>query len=303
MSNPIASRPVPARTHDLAFVSGLSELSSRYDVVLCDIWGVLHDGIVSFAPARDALARYRAAGGIVVLVSNAPRPGPVVGTQLAQFGIGPDSYDAIVTSGDLTRTIVLERPEQTLFHLGPERDLSIYDNLAVRFGTAETADYVVCTGLVDDETESVADYAALLSRMRARDLWMLCANPDIVVERGARLIFCAGALAEAYEALGGATFYPGKPHRPIYERAIQVATDLMGGTAPDLRRVLAIGDAMRTDVAGAQAFGVDALMVARGIHAADLGVEAGALDPARISAWLRDQVAVPTVMTPALSWV
>jgi HAD superfamily hydrolase (TIGR01459 family) len=309
MSNPIASRPpaplaapAPAAAQDLAFVHGLAELAPRYDLVLCDVWGVLHNGLAPFPAARDALIRFRAEGGQVVLVSNAPRPGHVVGDQLVQFGVGPEAYDAIVTSGDLTRTIVVERPTESLFHLGPDRDLPIYEGIAVRFGDIETADYVVCTGLVDDEAETVADYAPLLQRMRERGLWMLCANPDIVVERGERLIFCAGALAAAYEELGGSTFYPGKPHRPVYERALKVAGALRGGAPPAPSRVLAIGDAIRTDVAGARAFGIDVLMIARGIHAAELGVEHGVMDQAFMRAWLGQQIAVPTAIMVELAW-
>jgi HAD superfamily hydrolase (TIGR01459 family) len=303
MSLPLASRPPAPATAlpDLAFVTGLAELAPRYDLILCDVWGVLHNGIAGFPAAREALSRFRAAGKSVVLVSNAPRPGHVVGEQLMQFGIGPEAYDAIVTSGDLTRSIVEERAHQRLFHLGPDRDLSLYSDLTVTFGDADDADYVVCTGLVNDETETVEDYAPLLARMRARDLWMLCANPDIVVERGERLIFCAGALAAAYEAIGGRTFYPGKPHRPVYERALGVAGGLRDGAEPDHTRVLAVGDAIRTDVAGARAFGIDALMVARGIHAAELGIERG-MDQAAIRLWLSEQDAVPTSIIAELVW-
>jgi HAD superfamily hydrolase (TIGR01459 family) len=201
----------------------------------------------------------------------------------------------------MTRTIVLERPTERVFHLGPDRDLAIYDGIPVAFGDVETADYVVCTGLVDDEIETVADYAPVLRRMRERDLWMLCANPDIVVERGERLIFCAGALAAAYEELGGTTFYPGKPHRPVYDRALAVAATLRGA-APERARVLAIGDAIRTDVAGGRAFGIDVLMVARGIHAAELGLEHGVVDQALVRGWLSRQSATPTAITVELAW-
>lgn len=302
MSIPLASRqPAPATAvPDLAFVTGLAALAPRYDLILCDVWGVLHNGIAGFPAARDALSRFRGAGKSVVLVSNAPRPGTAVAEQLMQFGIGPEAYDAIVTSGDLTRSVVEQRAHERVFHLGPDRDLSLYTDLAVAFGDAGDADYVVCTGLVNDETETVADYAPLLARMRARDLWMLCANPDIVVERGERLIFCAGALAAAYEALGGRTFYPGKPHRPVYERALAVAGGLRG-VAFEHARILAVGDAIRTDVAGARAFGIDALMVARGIHAAELGIERG-FDQAAIRTWLSEQEAMPTALIAELVW-
>lgn len=292
--------PAPAAAPgDIAFVSGLAELARHYDVILCDVWGVLHDGLVGFPAARDALARFQAGGGTVVLVSNAPRPGRVVAPQLEALDVA--AYDAIVTSGDLTRAVVIERDGQSLFHLGPDRDLSIYDGLIVRFAAVDEADYVVCTGLVDDDTETPADYAPVLGRMRDRDLWMLCANPDIVVERGEHLLYCAGALAAAYEDMGGRTYYPGKPHRPIYDEALAVAGKLRGRAA-DRRRVLAIGDAIRTDVAGGRAAGLDVLMIARGIHAAEFGYEGGRLDPERARAWLGSQEFRPTAIAGELRW-
>jgi HAD superfamily hydrolase (TIGR01459 family) len=299
---PLAPETPPTSSAEIAIVAGLGTIAQRYDLILCDVWGVLHNGVVSFPAARDALTRFRQGGGTVVLVSNAPRPGDVVGRQLEGFGVGPSAYDAIVTSGDLTRSIVQQRIEQSLFHIGPERDLPIYAGIPARFGTVEDADYVVCTGLVDDDTETVADYAPLLRRMRARDLWMLCANPDLVVERGSQLVYCAGALAAAYEDLGGRTFYPGKPHRPVYEEALAVGAARRGGVTPAKERVLAIGDAIRTDVAGAQTFGIDALMIARGIHAVELGVEDGVLDAERVRAWLGQQAAVPNAVSLELTW-
>jgi HAD superfamily hydrolase (TIGR01459 family) len=283
----------------IAFVSGLAELAPRYHVILCDVWGVLHDGVVGFPAARDALARFRAGGGTVVLVSNAPRPGHVVARQLEMLDVV--AHDAIVTSGDLTRKTVIERAGQTLYHLGPDRDLPIYDGVPVRFEGVDEADYVVCTGLLDDDTDTLEDYAPLLRRMRERDLWMLCANPDIVVERGDRLLYCAGALAAAYEQLGGRTYYPGKPHRPIYEEALAVAAQLRG-RVPETRRVLAIGDAIRTDVAGGRSAGLDVLMIVRGIHAAEIGYEGGPLDPQRIKSWLASQAVSPTAVAPELTW-
>jgi HAD superfamily hydrolase (TIGR01459 family) len=283
----------------IAFVSGLAELAPRYDVILCDVWGVLHDGVVGFPAARDALARFRAGGGTVVLVSNAPRPGHVVARQLEKMDVV--AHDAIVTSGDLTRKTVIERGDQTLYHLGPDRDLPIYDGVTVRFEGVDEADYVVCTGLLDDDTDTPEDYAPLLRRMRERDLWMLCANPDLVVERGERLLYCAGALAAAYEQLGGRTYYPGKPHQPIYDEALAVAAQLRG-RVPETRRVLAIGDAIRTDVAGGRAAGLDVLMIVRGIHAAEIGYEGGPLDAPRLKSWLASQAVRPTAVAPELTW-
>lgn len=234
-------------------------------------------------------------------MSNAPRPGEDVTRQLDFLGVPRTAYDTVVTSGDITRAVVAGRGAQTLYHLGPERDLNLFAGLPARTGNLAAADYVVCTGLFDDERETVADYAATLQAMRARDLWMVCANPDIVVERGDRLIPCAGALAAAYEALGGTSFAGGKPHRPIYEAALKAAGHLIG-REPDLTRVLAAGDAIRTDIAGARAFGIDSLLVARGIHAAELGFAAGRLDHERALAWLVSQTEPPTAITPELVW-
>jgi HAD superfamily hydrolase (TIGR01459 family) len=283
-------------------IGGLSALAPRYDLIFCDIWGVLHNGLVAMPPAGDALTRFRAGGGRVVLISNAPRPGDGVAVQLDRVGVPRTAWDAIVTSGDLTRTAVIERAGQTVHHLGPERDVAIFDGLDVRFGGIEDADYVVCSGFDDDDRDTVADYRERLARMRRRDLWMICANPDLVVERGDRLVPCAGALAQAYEEIGGEVFYAGKPHRPVYEAALRIATRLLGGEAVPLARILAIGDAMRTDIAGAAAFGIDSLLVARGIHAGELCLQDGRLDEARLTEWLRSQDCGPRGVAEELSW-
>ncbi|HEX2724577.1 MAG TPA: TIGR01459 family HAD-type hydrolase, partial [Beijerinckiaceae bacterium] len=239
---------------------------------------------------------------VVVLVSNAPRPGGSVATQLDRVGVPRSAWDAIVTSGDLTRAAVIARKDQVVHHLGPVRDRPIFDGLDVRFGDIDVADYVVCSGFDDDDLETVDDYRERLQRMRDRNLWMICANPDIVVERGDRLVPCAGALALAYEERGGEVFYAGKPHRPIYEAALQTAARLRGGEAVPVDRVLAIGDAMRTDIAGASAYGIDTLLTARGIHAAELGLEEGPLDAAHVRRWLSGQECQPRGVCELLSW-
>lgn len=280
--------------------AGLSGLAPRYDLILCDIWGVLHDGLHAHPAAGDALARYRTAGGRVVLVSNAPRPGEVVAAQLDDLGVSRAAYDGLVTSGDLTRAAVIERLDQVVHHVGPERDLPLFAGLDLRFGDIDSADYVVCTGLVDDERETVEDYRERLQRMRARSLWMACANPDLVVERGTALLVCAGAIALAYEEMGGIVYYPGKPHPPIYEAALALASGVGGDVPRD--RILAIGDAIRTDIAGAQRFGIDALLVARGIHAAELKLDQGALTASHLDGWLARQTSRPTAVIEQLTW-
>jgi len=287
---------------EVPLVEGLSALAPHYALILSDVWGVLHNGLVAFAPASEALTRFRAGGGWVVLVSNAPRPGTGVAAQLDRVGVPRTAWDAIVTSGDLTRTAVIERDGQTVHHLGPARDRAIFDGLDVTFGDVEAADYVVCSGFRDDETETVEDYRGSLQRMRERDLWMICANPDLVVERGDRLVRCAGALAVAYEEIGGRAYYAGKPHRPVYEAALAMGAKLRGGKAISLNRVLAVGDAMRTDIAGAAAFGIDSLLVARGIHAVELGLEAGSLQIEHVRRWLGKQEHRPIGVCEHLVW-
>ncbi len=245
-----------------ALIDGLQPLADRYDLIFCDVWGVLHNGVKAYEAAGDALTRFRAKGGRVVLVSNAPRPGASVGTQLDGFGVPRTAYDAIVTSGDLTRLAIEERIEKVVHHIGPPRDMPIYGGLDTRFGSIEEADYVVCSGFDDDENETVQNYRARLEAMLRRDLLMVCANPDLIVERGHMILPCAGAIALAYEEMGGKVFYAGKPHGPVYDKALALASGLNGRPIPK-ERVLAVGDAIRTDIAGAAGFGVDSLLVAR----------------------------------------
>jgi HAD superfamily hydrolase (TIGR01459 family) len=253
-----------------SFIERFATLAAGYDAVLSDVWGVIHNGVEAFPAACDALARFRSKGGRVVLITNAPRPGAVVVKLLDRLKVPHDCYDGIVSSGDVTRAVMAERPGKAVFHIGPERDLPIFDGLGLRFVPLEQADYVVCTGLADDEVETPQHYRALLTDIRARGLFMLCGNPDLVVERGTRLVYCAGALADLYRDLGGEVLYAGKPYRPIYERSLAHIADLRGAPVPP-SRVLAIGDSVRTDLKGASAFGVDCLFVTAGIHAEELG--------------------------------
>jgi HAD superfamily hydrolase (TIGR01459 family) len=284
-----------------ALVEGLQPLAGRYDLVLCDVWGVLHNGVKAYEAASEALTRFRAGGGRVVLVSNAPRPGSAVGTQLDGFGVPRSAYDAIVTSGDLTRIAIQERLDKVVHHIGPPRDMPIYQGLDVRFGSIEEADYVVCSGFDDDETETAEDYRPRLAAMLKRRLWMVCANPDLVVERGQTMVPCAGAIAQLYEEMGGQVYYAGKPHAPIYEKAIAVASELNGRMLPK-DKVLAIGDAIRTDIAGAVGYGIDSLLIARGIHAEELRAHLGPLVSQHVQDWVDLQPVKPQAITDALSW-
>jgi HAD superfamily hydrolase (TIGR01459 family) len=252
-------------------ISGLSEVSDRYDVILCDIWGVLHNGLASFAEASDALVSFRRRGGAVVLISNAPRPSPPIERQVLKLGVSPDAFDAVVTSGDVTIGLMERQAGNRVLHIGPERDLSLFDaaeeatGARPRLVSLEEAQYALCTGLRHDESETVDDYESELSAMAARDMPMICANPDIVIHRGDTLIYCAGALARRYEELGGSVVYAGKPYAPIYDLALAVAERARGAPI-DKRRALTIGDGMKTDIAGAAKAGLDALFVTGGIH-------------------------------------
>lgn len=296
-----AGSPMKQTSPGPALPSGFRDLANRYDLILCDVWGVIHNGIVAFPEAAEALMRFRAGGGHVLLLSNAPRPGLSVATQLDKLGVPRAAYDAIVTSGDASRAMVEERLGQVLHHIGPPRDAPLFEGLPVRFGTVEEADYVLCSGLDDDETETEEDYRPRLEKARARNLPLICANPDLVVERGPRLIPCAGALALMYERMGGEAIYAGKPHRLVYERAVNLAT-LIRGRAVDPSRIIGIGDAIRTDVTGAMRFGIHSLFIAAGIHGAELGLHGGALDEAVLNRWLEGQEAQPNAAMTRLVW-
>jgi HAD superfamily hydrolase (TIGR01459 family) len=280
----------------LHFAENLRDLVDGVDVVLSDIWGVVHNGLVAFPEACAALHSFREQGGTVILITNAPRPADSVRRQLRKLRVADETYDAIVSSGDLTRHFVADHPGRKMFWIGPERDSSIYRGLDPRLGPLEQADYIVCTGLFDDEIETAEDYRGMMLQARERKLPLICANPDIVVERGDRLIYCAGAVAELYRELGGEVIFYGKPHRPIYERAMELAAQ--NGHAVPLNRVLAIGDSVRTDVAGAHGFGIDCLFVTRGIHAEDFeGLDQ--LDPASVKELFGDP---PLALTRELKW-
>jgi HAD superfamily hydrolase (TIGR01459 family) len=264
----------------LHFVESLREIVTGVDVVLSDIWGVVHNGLESFPEACEALHNFRQRGGTVILITNAPRPADSVQRQLRKLGVADETYDAIVSSGDLTRLYVADHPGRKVFWLGPERDSSIHRGLDAVLSPLDEADYIVCTGLYDDETESAEDYRGMMLKARERKLTLVCANPDIVVERGDRLIYCAGAIAELYRELGGEVIFYGKPHRPIYERAMALAGERQGHQI-DRKKVLAIGDSVRTDLTGAREFGIDCLFVTRGIHSEEFeGLDQ--LDPASV---------------------
>lgn len=278
-------------------VDELADILDGRKAVLCDVWGVVHNGIDHAPAAVRALAEARNRGIAVVLITNAPRPAADIIAQLDRFGVTHGAYDRVVTSGDATRDLIAEGPRR-IFHLGPERDLGIYDGLDVELVEEFEAAGVVCTGLFDDDTETPDDYAEMLQRMRSRNLPMICANPDIVVERGERLVYCGGALARAYGQLGGTTHIAGKPHRPIYDLAVAIAGEV-AGHALTRDEFLAIGDGVLTDIKGAANAGIDALYVSAGIHASEYGDRANP-DMQRMRAFLESHGPLPRYTMPAL---
>lgn len=242
--------------------------SERYPVWLCDVWGVVHDGLRANPAACDALERHRAGGGIVILITNAPRPSRVIYPQLDSLKVSRTAYDTVISSGDVTLELLARTPGH-VFHLGPERDLGLVEDTVAKFAGIEEADTVLCTGLLDDATETPQNYLALLQAMRARGVGMICANPDKVVRRGDTLLPCAGALADLYESMGGETIMAGKPYAPIYDTAIERASTI-AGRAIARNEVLAIGDGLSTDAEGARRNDLDLLFIVDGIHEAEL---------------------------------
>lgn len=278
------------------FVSGLSELAPRYRAVLSDVWGVVHNGKAAFPPAVAALAAYRERGGVVVLITNGPRPSWSIKLQLDKLGVVPASYDGVVSSGDLAAARLATMPGAKVHHIGPERDFVLYRDLEVTLTGPDEADIVCCTGLDNEYTEMPADYDQRLQAMRARDLPFLCANPDIWVEMGDRMIPCAGALAERYGGMGGRTTILGKPHPDIYALALARIDEAAGGAVPR-SSILAIGDGAHTDVRGANQNGLPVLFITGGVHAGEYGD-----DPERIRGFLSRSDVRADAMMSRLSW-
>lgn len=261
-----------ASGNSVKIVSGLGALRERYDALLCDIWGVVHNGETPFGEAVSALQSWRCSGGKVVLITNAPRPSASLVPQFDALGVPHDIYDHMASSGDVTRVEMERFRGRTVFHLGPERDGPLLEGLDFRKGSLDEADFILCSGLFDDETETPDDYEALIGQALDLKLEMICANPDIVVQRGDRLIYCGGAIAHAYEERGGKATYAGKPHAPIYDHCL----DLIGEVTRE--RVLVVGDGPKTDIKGAIDQGFDSLFIGGGIHADDCFDATGKLD-------------------------
>ncbi|ACK49652.1 HAD-superfamily subfamily IIA hydrolase like protein [Methylocella silvestris BL2] len=290
-------------------IAGLSEIANSYDVILSDIWGVVHNGAAAFAGAADALGRFRTRGGAVVLITNSPAPSRIVTAQLDDLGFPSSAYDAVVSSGDVTVSLLIERRGQSLFHIGAPQETGLFEEVAARDGQAPrfapiaNADFVLCTGFIDFFSETPEDYDERLKLIFARKLDFLCANPDLVVEVDGVLSYCAGAIAERYERLGGNVIQAGKPFAPIYDRALALAGEARGAPV-ERSRVLAIGDAMRTDIRGAVKQGFDSILVTSGIHREALHGEAehAAIDAAALRQFVQDFGLRPSAAIAKLVW-
>ena len=279
----------------IPILSSIAGLAPSCDAWIVDIWGVMHNGARAFAAAGAACRTFRTGGGIVVLLSNAPRPFSAVVGHMTSLGVDPGCYDAGVTSGDATRGMIEAWAGRRLLHIGPERDLGLFTGLDVRMAAAETAEGIVCSGFYDDTKETPADYEPLFAELAARGLPMICANPDLVVERGDKLVYCAGSLAAAYAAKGGHVLYAGKPHLPIYQRTFEVIDGIKGSAVPK-DRILAIGDGVDTDLKGAHAAGLRSVLIASAVNLP------GGLDPRALDAVFAGRPFRPVAALPALAW-
>lgn len=281
-------------------ISALAEVAHRYDVLYCDLWGCLHDGTAVFPQAVEALSAFRAGGGTVILVTNSPRPRGAVRTQLRSLGAPDDCYDDIASSGDAAQAAMAAGLfGRKVHHLGPERDLVFFEHedgtpVDVTRVPLEQAEGVICTGLLDDRTETPDDYRLTLMRAKAAGLKLLCANPDVIVDVGEMRIYCAGALAALYTELGGQSFYYGKPHAPIYQLARQRAEAARGASVVD-EAILCVGDGVTTDIQGGLSEGLDTLFITGGLAAAETATtRTQGPDPARLETFLAPHQLSPT---------
>jgi HAD superfamily hydrolase (TIGR01459 family) len=271
-----------ALAHAPTIIEHCGPLFSRYDVLFCDVWGVVHDGNIAFPAANEALTRFRDGGGTVILVSNAPMPAAAVARVLDSKGVARTAWDRIVSSGDIALRYIAAQGWRRLYQIGPaRRDKDFFSALGTPPAPIEDAEAVACTGLNSDRTETAEDYRPVLKAARRRDLAFVCANPDLAVHVGDDLLPCAGAIAALYETLGGRVYWAGKPHPSAYGTAFAEAAAVRGSAVrPD--QVLAIGDSIRTDLGAAAGAGVDALFIASGIHR-DESMEAGRLSDAGLA--------------------
>ena len=280
-------------TEQPRIITGLREIAGDYDALICDVWGVVHDGMRPHWPAVEALRLFRAERGRVVLFSNAPRLPAAIERQFTKIGMPLDCYDAIVSSGRVARDDITHRASQGklgIVHLGPERDINVFEGLNVELAEPGKASIILATGFLHDDTETAEDYRDTLVELRRHGLLMVCANPDEFVPRGKKLVPCAGGLARIYASLGGEVVYYGKPYLPIYKEALEAAG------SP--KRALVVGDGLDTDILGANAAGIETLFIADGVHSEELG----AFTPENLTAlFAKKGVRVDTAIH-ALTW-
>ena len=284
-------------------LSGLSAVTGQYDALFCDIWGVIHNGRQHFPPAYEALKRFKAECGPVILISNSPRPNDSLIAQLASLGIMDDGFSAVISSGDATREYLRKfAPTGPAWRIGDMREQALYDGIDIDLsGTPETATFISCSSPFNDEDDTLDQYQHVFETAAKRNLVMICANPDKVVQRGDKIIMCAGSLADLYASLGGQVIMAGKPYAPIYDMCY-AALDGLTGKAHDKRRILAIGDGLPTDVLGANGQGLDLLFIAAGIHAVEATDDSGKLDPLLLKKLLDVQTAEAKFVAEALRW-
>jgi HAD superfamily hydrolase (TIGR01459 family) len=285
-------------------IRSLADLSGRHDAVFCDLWGCLHNGKAAFPAAVSALQGFRRGGGKVVLLTNAPRPQSSVIKHLDALGVPRDAWDIVVTSGDAAQMGMLSGAVgRKVHHIGAPKDESFFTDFADDLATyaksqppiervaLKNAEGIVCTGLNDDQTETVEDYRATLLMGKTLGLPMLCANPDIVVDMGDKRLYCAGALAQAYEAMGGTALYFGKPHPPIYDLARRRLGEAGGPSDP---QILCVGDGILTDIQGGIGEGLDTLFITGGLEAHRFGTDAENPEAGLLTGWLTTQQLSPT---------
>ena len=280
-------------------INSIDDIADRYDAVLCDVWGVVHNGRQAYPAACAALQRLRNAGKHVILITNVPKPRGPIPSQLDRAGVPRDAWDAIVTSGDAIREELATRAPGPMFKIGPDDyDRTLWEGLGLAQAPLSDAAFFAISGLNRDD-ETPKDYADILRQAKARDLDFICANPDIVVQHGNRMIWCAGAIARDYEAIGGKVIMAGKPFPPIYDLARKELKQIAGRDV-EASRILCIGDGVVTDIAGANAQGLDSLFIAAGIHGEALWTN-GALDPAKVDAALAAENVRATYAMAALA--
>jgi len=299
-SNPILSREVAARATP-PIIAHAGDMLARYDVIYCDVWGVVHNGFRAYKHACEALEEFRRRGGTVILVSNAPLPRDRVAEMLDGKGVPRSAWDAIVSSGDIALTHVAEQGYERVHCVGPrDRDATFFRRLTARATILGEAEAIVCTGLEDDANETPQQYLPLLAAALPAGLPFVCANPDLVVDVGGRLYPCAGSIAILYEQMGGQVFWAGKPHPSAYGTAHRIAEKLRGAPVRP-ERVLAIGDAVRTDLAAAAGAGVAALFITSGIHRDEL-MSGNTIDAQRLAALFAGDVPQPLAAMSFLHW-